>query len=70
MIEDISRLSEMLRIVIAREEHGLLDPNDGHTEQLSRAIRSLDETRKDGKKRPSRTPRSILRGWQGGDGGE
>jgi hypothetical protein len=70
MIEDISRLSEMLRIVVAWEEHGLLDPNDGHTEQLSRAIRSLDETRKDGKKRPSRTPRSILRGWQGGDGGE
>lgn len=70
MIEDISRLSEMLRIVIANEEHVLLDPNDGHTEQLSRAIKSLDESRKDGKKRSSRTPMSRLRGWQGGDGGD
>ncbi len=70
MIEDIFRLSEMLRIVVTGEEHGLLDPDDRHTEQLSRAIKYLDEIRKEGKKRSSRTPMSRLLPWQGGDAGD
>jgi hypothetical protein len=70
MIEDIFRLSEMLRILVAREEHGLLDPHDSHTEKLGRSIKNLEESRKEGKRRSSRTPMSRLLGRPGGDGGD
>jgi hypothetical protein len=70
MIEDIFRLSEMLRILVAREEHGLFDPHDSHTEKLGRSIKNLEESRKEGKRRSSRTPMSRLLGRPGGDGGD
>ena len=54
MIKDIELLSDLLRIVVSREEHGLLDPHDSHFEQLSRAIKSLEEIRKNGKRRSRR----------------
>jgi hypothetical protein len=54
MIEDIDRLSALLRILVDREEHGLLDPHDSQFEQLNRSIKTLEEIRKNGKRRSRR----------------
>ena len=70
-IEGITRHIHVLRIVVRREEHGLFEAHESSTEDLNRAIKSLDEIRKEGKKqRSSRNPIPRLLGRQGGEGGD
>ena len=68
-IEDITRHIEVLRIVVARDEHGLFEPHENRSEQLNRAIKSLEEIRRDGKKRSRGISIARWTGRQGGEGG-